>query len=301
MPARALATGTVSFGLVSIPVKLYSATESGASISFNMLHKACGSRLKQQYLCARDGQVVGRDDMVKGYEFAKDQYVTFTPEELKELEEKSTQVIEITEFVPAQKVDAVYYDKPYYLGPDKGGDKAYKLLAKAMRESGRVALARYGARGKQYLVMLRPTDDDRLVMQQLHYAGEVRSASEIPVGETHVKEPELNLAKQLIDQIASDTFKPEAYEDDVRKRIMEVIERKIEGKEVAISPVEEPKAQVIDLMEALKASLAKKGPRAVAAPEAAAAAVAERKPARRAPREEEPREERKSRAKAAKE
>ena len=239
--------------------------------------------------------------MVKGYEFAKDQYVIFTPEELKELEEKSTQVIEITEFVPAEKVDAVYYDKPYYLGPDKGGDKAYKLLAKAMRESGRVALARYGARGKQYLVMLRPTDDDRLVMQQLHYASEVRSASEVPVGETHVKEPELNLAKQLIDQIASDTFKPEAYEDDVRKRIMEVIERKIEGKEVAISPVEEPKAQVIDLMEALKASLAKKGPRAVAAPEAAAAAVAERKPARRAPREEEPREERKSRAKAAKE
>src|SRR5437867_4211945 len=206
MPARALATGTVSFGLVSIPIKLYSATEPGASISFNMLHKEDGSRLKQQYICAKDGKIVGRDEMVKGYEFAKDQYVTFTPEELKELEEKSTQVIEITEFVPAEKVDPVYYDKPYYLGPDKGGDKAYQLLAKAMHESGRVALAKYGARGKQYLVMLRPADANHLVMQQLHYASEVRSAKDVPIGETHVKGPELNLAKQLIDQIASDTF-----------------------------------------------------------------------------------------------
>src|SRR4051794_19148577 len=206
--ARSMGSATISFGLVSIPSKLYSATESGASISFNLLHAACGSRLKQQYLCAKEGTIVDRADMVKGYEFAKDQYVTFTPEELKELEEKSTQTIDITEFVPAEKVDAVFYDKAYYLGPDKGAEKAYKLLARAMKTSGRVALAKYAARGKMYLVMVRPTEDERLVMQQLRYADEVRPSSEVPVADTEVREQELKLALQLIEQIAHETFNP---------------------------------------------------------------------------------------------
>jgi DNA end-binding protein Ku len=270
MAMRAIASGTISFGLVSIPVKLYSATESGATISFNLLHKDCGSRLKQQYLCQKDGQVVARDQMVKGYEFAKDQYVQFTPEELKELEEKSSEAIEIVEFVPASQIDSLYFDKAYYLGPEKGGDKAYRLLARAMTDSGRVALARYAARGKQYLVMLRPSPDHRLVMQQLHYADEVRSAKEVPITDGEVREQELKLAMQLIDQIAHETFNPAAYEDDVRKRIMEQIERKVAGQEVSIAPTEEPKAQIIDLMEALKASLARKD--AGAAPPSAAAA-----------------------------
>jgi DNA end-binding protein Ku len=270
MPARAIGSATVSFGLVSIPVKLYSATESGATISFNLLHKACGSRLKQQYLCAKEGTVVERADMVKGYEFAKDQYVTFSPEELKELEEKSTQAIEITEFVPVEKVDPVYYDKAYYLGSEKGGEKAYRLLARAMRDSGRAALAKYAARGKQYLVMLRPTEDDRLVMQQLHYNDEIRDYKEVPVADADVKDAELKLARQLIDQIARETFSPGEYSDDVHTRIQEQIDRKVAGQEISISPEEAPKAQIIDLMEALKQSLSKRAPPAEATPKRAA-------------------------------
>jgi DNA end-binding protein Ku len=292
MAPRAIATATVSFGMVSIPVKLYSAAESAAGVSFNLLHKDCGSRLSQQYVCKKDGQVVSREQMVKGYEFSRDQYVMFTPEEMKELEEKASQSVEIAEFVPASLVDPIFFDKPYYIGPDKGGDRAYRLLAKAMRDSGRAALARYGARGKRYLVMIRPTSDDRLVMQQLHYADEVRVASEIPIGEVEVKEQELQLAMQLIEQISSDVFRPEAYEDDVRKRILEAIQRKVEGSEIAISPVEAPGAQVIDLMEALKASLAKKA----TVPAEASVLAQDRKPPKRAAREEQPSAERRSKA-----
>jgi DNA end-binding protein Ku len=286
MAPRAIATATVSFGMVSIPVKLYSAAESSTGISFNMLHKDCGSRLKQQYICQKDGQVVPREQMVKGYEFSRDQYVTFTPEELKEIEEKATQTIEIAEFVSASLIDPIYFDKPYYVGPDKGGDRAYRLLAKAMRDSGRAALARYGARGKRYLVMIRPTADDRLVMQQLHYADEVRQTSEIPIGEVEVREQELKLAMQLIEQISSDAFRPESYEDDVRKRIQEAIQRKVEGSEIAVSPVEAPGAMVIDLMEALKASLSKKD----------SVLAQDRKPPKRAAREEQPAAERRPKA-----
>jgi len=271
MAPRAIATATVSFGMVSIPVKLFSAAESSASVSFNLLHKADNSRLKQQYVCPRDGEIVTRDQMVKGYEFAKDQYVPFTPEELKALEEKGTQTVEISEFVPAALVDPIYYDKPYFLGPDKGGDRAYQLLARALAESGRAALARYAARGKQYLVMLRPTKDHRIVMQQLHYADEVRSSSEVPVGSVEVKPAELKLAMQLIDQISSDTFKPEDYEDDVKKRMLEAIAEKVEGKEISTAPAESHGAQVIDLMQALKASLGQKGAAAAPAKRALAA------------------------------
>ena len=172
MSARPIASGTISFGLVSIPIKLYAAADASGAVSFNLLHGADASRLKQQYVCAKDGEIVPRDQMVKGYEFAKDRYVTFTPEELKALEEQSTQSIEVVEFVPIDKVDPVYFDRTYYVGPDKGGAKAYALLSKVMQETGRVALARYAARGKQYLVMLRPVDGG-IAMQQLYYADEV--------------------------------------------------------------------------------------------------------------------------------
>src|ERR1043165_9904889 len=190
MPARAIGTATVSFGLVSIPVKLFSATESSAAVTFNWLHKKCSTRLKQQYICPQDQETVTRDEMVKGYEYSKDRYVTFTPEELKALEEEATQAIDITEFVPIAKIDPIFFDRPYYLGPDKGGDKAYRLLAKAMIETGRAALGRYAARGKQYLVMLRPIGD-ALVMQQLHYADEVRPFAEVPLATGEVKDAEL--------------------------------------------------------------------------------------------------------------
>jgi DNA end-binding protein Ku len=258
--ARAIAGGTISFGLVSIPVKLYSATQASAAISFHLLHAKDNSRLKQQYVCPQDNEIVPRDEMIKGYEFAKDQYVTFSPEELKALEEKATQTIEIAEFVPIQKIDPVYFDKAYFLGPEKGGEKAYRLLCQAMRETGRTGLARYAARGKQYLVMLRPTTEEPggLVMQQLLYADEVRSFSEVPIADAEVREPELKLAKQLIDQIASETFDPTQYEDDVRKRTQADIDRKVKGQDIATAePAPEP-ARIIDLMEALKASLGKK-------------------------------------------
>ncbi|MES1206663.1 MAG: Ku protein [Pseudomonadota bacterium] len=257
--ARPIAGATISFGLVSIPVRLYPATQSTAAISFNLLHKKCGSRLKQQYICPRDNEIVTRDEMVKGYEFAKDQYVTFTPEELKSLEEKATQSIDIDAFVPLEKIDPIYFEKPYYLSPEKGGDKAYRLLAEAMRETGRAALARYAARGKQYLVMLRPSADGRaLILQELLYADEVRSIAEVPLPDGEAREAELKLARQLIDQITAETFDPTQYHDEVKDRIRADIERKVQGQDISESaPAAAEPARVIDLMAALKASLAK--------------------------------------------
>jgi DNA end-binding protein Ku len=257
MAARSIGTGTLSFGMVSIPIRTYSAGESSAAVSFNLLDAKTKSRLKQQYINPTTNEIVPRDQMVKGYEFSKDQYVTFTEDELKAMAQEAQKAIEITEFVPAATVDAVYYDKPYYLGPDKGGEKAFRLLVEAMKKTGRVALAKWAARGKQYLVMIRPKDNG-LVMQQLLYADEVKPISEVPVGDAEIKEPELKLAMQLIDQIASDEFHPEHYEDEVRKRYHEAIQKKVEGQEVTAAP-EAPRAQIIDLMEALKASLARKG------------------------------------------
>jgi DNA end-binding protein Ku len=275
--ARAIAGATISFGLVSIPVKLYSATQPSAGVSFNLLHGKCGTRVKQQYICPRDNELVAREDMVKGYEIEKDQYVTFTPEELKALEERATETIDIAQFVPVSSIDPVYFDKPYYLSAEKGGEKAYMLLAEAMRESGRAALARYAARGKQYLVMVRPTTEKPggLVLQQLLYADEVRPLGEVPLPDVEVREPELKLARQLIDQIAAETFEPTLYHDDVRERIQADIKRKQEGQDIATSQPEPQPARIIDLMEALKASLA-------AAPAPPAAAETEdRKGARR--------------------
>jgi DNA end-binding protein Ku len=283
MAARSIATLTVSFGLVSIPVRLYSATESSKAISFNMLHKGCGSRLKQQYFCIKEEVPVAREDMVKGYEFAKDQYVLFTPEELKSFEEAGTHMAEITEFVPIDKVDPVYYDKAYYLSPDKGGAKPYALLAKAMKESGRCALGRWAARGKQYIVMIRPVEEG-LVMQQLLYAGEVRSIKDVEIPETEVKDAELKLAKQLIDAQSSEEFDPSQYTDQVSARIQAAIEKKVAGQEISMTEEPQQGAQVIDLMEALRASLEKK-PAAPAKPAKVSATVAageSRKPPKRA-------------------
>ena len=257
MAARSIASLLVSFGMVSIPVKLYAATQASAGISFNLLHRACGSRLRQQYVCIKEDVIVERADMVKGYEFAKDQYVTFTPDELTALGEKATQTVEIDEFVPADSIDPVYYDKAYFLGPDKGGAKPYALLAESMRQSKQTAVGRYAARGKQYIVQLRPVEGG-LVMQQLLYAPEVRSIADVDIAEAPVRDAELKLAQQLIAQISSPTFDPTKYEDDVKKRIEAAIEQKLEGQEIAVSPsVPETGGQVIDLMEALKASLAK--------------------------------------------
>jgi len=258
MSARPIAAATVSFGLVSVPVKLYSTGESGRKISFNWLHGDCGTRLKQQYFCPKDGEIVERANMIKGFEFAKEQYVTFKPEELKALEEQASQSIDITEFVPADQIERIYLDKPYYLGPDKGGERAYRLLAAALRKTGRAAIAKYASRGKQYLVMVRPMDDG-LIMEQLLYPEEIRAFSEVPSGDGEVKEQELELAVQLIEQAATDDFNPENYRDEVRERVLALIQRKVDGEEITLAPTEEPKTQIIDLMAALKASLAAGG------------------------------------------
>lgn len=252
---RPTATATISFGMVSIPVKLFSATESKASISFNMLHEKCKGRVKQQYICERDeGQVVPRTEMVKGYEFAKDQYVVFTAEEIKKMEEEKTGLVDIAEFLDIKEVDPIYYEGASYLAPDKGGEKAYRLLCDAMKTTGRVAVAKWAARGKQYLVLLRPLKNV-IILQQLRYPDEVRPLDEVPVGTVESKESELKLAVQLIDQITSAAFEPAQYEDEVRKRMQAAIDRKIQGQEIASAP-EQPRAQIVDIMEALKASLA---------------------------------------------
>jgi DNA end-binding protein Ku len=261
MAARSIATLTISFGMVSIPVKLYSATEASRAMSFNLLHKSCGSRLKQQYFCIKEEVPVAREDMAKGYEFAKDQYVMFSPEELKALEEAGTHTADITEFVPVKAIDPVFFDKAYYLGPDKGGAKPYALLARALKESGRCALGRWAARGKQYIVLIRPIDTglvEGLVMQQLLYAAEVRSINDVDIPKTEVKPAELKLAQQLIEQQSSDKFDPAAYTDEVRARIEAAVKQKVEGQEITLAEEPPQGAQVIDLMEALKASLEKK-------------------------------------------
>ncbi|HSD31723.1 MAG TPA: Ku protein [Gemmatimonadales bacterium] len=271
MPPHAIGSATISFGLVSVPIKMFSAGESSAAISFNWLHKKDGSRLKQQYICAKDGEKVEDADKVKGYEFAKGQYVIFTKDELKALEEKGTGSIDITEFVDAETVDRMYMDRVYFLGPEKGGDRAFALLGEALKKTRKVAIGQWAARGKQYLIMIRPLGPG-LAMEQLRYANEVRSIDEVPIPKVDVKKAEVDLAVQLIQQAASEAFQPTKYEDTVKKRILEQIERKVEGKEITEEPTEAPKTQIIDLMEALKASLAKgKG-----------AAGAERKPAKRA-------------------
>jgi DNA end-binding protein Ku len=257
MAARSIGSLTVSFGLVAIPVKLYSATQSSSAISFNLLHKKDGSRLRQQYICQKEGVVVERDEMVKGYEFAKDQYVRFTPEEIKALEEVGTHSVDISEFVPIASVDPVYFDKTYYLAPDKGAGKPYALLVEALRQSGRCGVGRWAARGKGYIVILRPIGDV-LAMQQLHYAADVKSAREVEVPKTEVRPQELKLAQQLIDQQTSPQYEPETYKDEVRGRIEAAIQKKVEGHEISVSE-EAPRAEgkVIDLMEALRASLQK--------------------------------------------
>jgi DNA end-binding protein Ku len=259
-------TAAISFGLVTVPVRVYPAVRSSAGLSFHLLHEKDGSRLKQQYICAKEDVVVPRSEMIKGYEYAKDRYVTLTDEELKALDERATQGIEIAEFVPKDTVDPVYFERPYYLGPGKGGEKAYTLLVKAMEDAGVYAIARRAARGKDYLVLLRP-DDGRLVMEQLYHSDEVRPLSEIPVDGPAPRENELKLAHQLIEQITSARFQPDRYEDEVRKRIEKLIAKKIEGEEIVSAPDERPRAQVVDLMEALKASLAagKGGARSAAA------------------------------------
>jgi DNA end-binding protein Ku len=264
MAARSIASLSLSFGLVSIPVKVFSATESAGSVHFNMLHN-CGSRMKQQYVCLKEGVVVERAEMIKGYEFDKDRYVTFTPAELKALEESARHTIDIISFIPLAAVDPIYYEKAYFLAPDKRGAKPYQLLREAMLESGRCALARWAWKGKQYVVQVRPAvgEDGGLILQQLLYADEVRSMKELEIERAEIAKPELQLALQLIDQIAEDNYDPADFKDEEKVRVLAAIDRKVEGQEIVVTeaPGAEPAdAKIIDLTEALRASLTARKP-----------------------------------------
>jgi DNA end-binding protein Ku len=257
MPPRSLGSGTISFGLVSIPVKLYPAASS-QSISFNLLHAKCGNRIRQQRFCPVCNEVVEREGLVKGYEFAKDQYVKISDEELEALEGEASKAIEISEFVPLAKVDPVYFEKSYYLGPDKGGEKAYRLLSDAMTQAGKVALAKFVLRGRENLVLVRSAQNG-LMLHTMYFADEVRNFDEISKGESaKISGAETNLALRLIDELSSEQFNPEQYEDEYRQRVLNLVNTKAEGKEITMAEPQVHRAQVIDLMEALKESLGKK-------------------------------------------
>ena len=272
MPPHPVGPGTISFGLVSIPVKLYTAASSG-NVSFNQLHATCGSRIRQQQFCPTCNEQVERGSLVRGYEFAKDQYVRVTDEELKELEGEAARSIDIAEFVPLPKVDPIYFEKTYYLGPDKGGEKPYRLLADAMAKSDRAALAKFVMRGKESLVLIRPAQGG-LMLHTMYFADEVRSFNEIEKGTAaQIKPGEMDLALKLIDGLSEEEFQPERYEDEYRARVLDLVNKKAEGQQIAPARAPRPRLQVVDLMEALKASLAKK-------------ATAEKKPLAKARRPE---------------
>ena len=266
--ARSIASLTISFGLVAIPVKLYSATISSERLSFNLLRQKDGSRVKQQYVAVNDGALVERAEMTKGYEFTKGQYVMFSAEELKALEDTTTHTIDITQFVPLESVDPVYFDGTYYLAPDKGGAKPYSLLATALKKARQCAVGRWISRGKEHIVVLRPMDEG-LAMHQLHFKAEVRTIKELGVEAAPVSDAELKLANQLIEQLAAKRFDPNEYVDEHRGRVEAAIQRKVEGKEVSFAeaPVTNAGTNVVDLMEVLKASLNARGSKAAEAKE----------------------------------
>jgi len=258
MVARSIGSGTISFGLVSIPVRLYVATRS-EQLSFNMLHEPCNTRVKQQLWCPHCQRTIERRETVKGYEFERDRYVTFTDDELKALEAEANRAIDIHEFVPLAGIDPIYFEDTHFLGPDKGAEKAYHLLVEAMRDSGKGALAQFVRYGKEHLVLIRPYDGG-LVMHTMYYADEIRPLADVARGgEAKLRAGEVEMARKLVEQLSAKEFHPERYEDEYRDRLQEVVRRKVEGHEVTAATPEKPRAQVIDLMDALKASLARRG------------------------------------------
>jgi DNA end-binding protein Ku len=263
---RAIWSGAISFGLVNVPIKLFTAT-SQRDVRFHQLHDKDGARIQQKRVCSKDGEEVPMEHIVKGYEVSRDTYVIITPEELDALDPKASRTIDILDFVDLDEIDPVYFDSTYYMVPEKGAAKAYALLLEAMRKSNKVAIARVVLRQKQHLVALRPLKN-ALSMETMLYADEVvgtETLEGLPEDVT-VTDRELAMAQQLIDSLADD-FKPERYKDDYRERVMEMIERKAEGQEIVVGEEEEEQAPVVDLMAALEASLAAAKTRREAEPE----------------------------------
>jgi len=287
MAARSTGTGTISFGLVSIPVKMYTATSSHG-VGFHMLHKKCGTRVKQQLYCPYDREVIERSETMRGFEYAREQYVEVTDQDLDAVRAERTDRIDIVEFVPAETVDLLYVDRTHYLGPDKGGARAYKLLSDAMERTGKIAVGRFGVRGKDQLVLLRPYKSG-LIMHQVYYADEVRPFEEIaPPAKVEFKPQEEDLADRLIGELSVDTFEPDKFHDEYQERLTGVIEKKVAGQEISLPPAE-PQAQIIDLFEALKQSLSGKKAHAEKAHAKHAKAKEEEPVAEEAPAEEEER------------
>lgn len=263
-----MGSGTISFGLVNIPVKVYSASDSGGKISFNQLHADKKIRLKQQMYDPETNEVVPREKIIKGYEYAKDQYVIVSEEELEKLELATSRAMDITEFVPLDTVDPLYFEAGYYLGPDKGAERAYRLLAAALADGKYAAVAKYTNRGRQNLILLRPLNG-AIVMQQLRYSDEVKKMGDVPIPEASISEAELNLARQFIQAMAKPKFDVSQYKDEYRERLRDLLDKKVKGEAIDLTPAPAPQAKVVDLMEALKASLAKSGaPAAAPAPAA---------------------------------
>lgn len=258
MAARAIATGTMSFGLVSVPFKVYTATSpTPKQIGFNLLHKKCGSRLRRNgTFCPICNVSAPRPDMIRAFEYARDQYVTFTDEDLRGLEAARTDQLELIEFVPEETVPALSIERTYYLGPDKGGDRAYRLLAESLRRTGRVGVGRFATRGKDHLVLIR-SDGARLLLQECFYANEVRSFDDVETGGAYDFKPiEIEMAGKLIDQLSSDRFEPSKYRDQWADAVKNAVERKIAGGEEVHEP-NAPRCEVIDLLERLKMQVAR--------------------------------------------
>ena len=255
---RSIWSGAISFGLVNVPVKLYSAV-SRKTVRFHQLNKDTGHRIQQKRVDPVTGDEVAYDDIVKGYELTRDRYVVLTPDELDALDPERTRTIDIEDFVDLADIDPVYYDHPYYLVPDKGAGKAYALLLDAMRDAGKVAIARVVLRSKEQLVAIRPAPGDVLMMETMVFADEVVSPDAIEDlperGELEPSERELKMARQLIDSLSSE-FEPERYHDEYREKVLDLIERKAAGEEIAVQPEAPQPERVPDLMAALEASLA---------------------------------------------
>jgi DNA end-binding protein Ku len=281
MPPRSIGSGAISFGLVSIPVKLFLAASPQAPSS-NLLHAECGNRIRQQRFCPACNKVLEREELIRGYEVAKDQYVRVTDDELKALEGEASEAIEISEFVPLAQVDPLYFERSYYLGPDKGGEKAYRLLADTMSQVGKVALAKFVMRGKENLVIVRSAQNG-LMMHTMYFASEVRDFSEIPKGESaKISAGETQLAIRLIDELSNEQFEPEKYNDEYAERVLQMVNQKAEGQEISLAQPQAKRGQVIDLMAALKGSLERQAERAKK-PAVRAKEAEPEKPRRRAP------------------
>ena len=251
---RPIWKGAISFGLISIPVKLFSAVEN-KSLKFHLLHEADGGRIKYKRECAKCGKEVTWDDIIKGYEYSKDHYVTFTDEELGSLDVDSIRAIDVVTFVALEDIDPVYFNKPYYVVPETTGIKAYKLLAEALEAEGQVGVAKVALREKEHLATIR-LKDDVFVLETMHWPDEIRAADfEELDKKVEVRDQEVKMARQLIQQLSGE-FRPEEFEDEYRTRLQELAEKKVEGEEVTVAaePEAEP-APVVDIMEALKASV----------------------------------------------